>query len=412
MSLVFIGNFFKFITKKRKAILFALLFFVIVGIFTPQAASAGWGDMWDALTSLPLKIGLILLFVVIAVPVETLLFIFKMLADMSFAIFEYVLNQLIKDTQNTWAITSNNPNGMGPIFLATWDIVKGWANMLIVLGFIAIAVATILRFRDYEAKKLLKYLIPVALLVNFSVVFVGVMIDGSNIVIKSLVVGNEQERSIILAVNQASNNIANPLFTRAFSAAIYARNSDPSTPLGLAFSYAAVGSIFVIMYAAIAIVFFLLALIFIERYIMLAILFILSPLAFIFYVFPFSRDLFKTWWKHFIKWCFAGLAAAFFIRLSIQVIQSPLIINSFNTNHGDNVLAVMPKIIMHIIIVMGFLVAGYKFARKSSAAADMVLKGVKSAKNFAMGAAGVVAGVGLSAIRGATRLGGAALGSA
>ncbi|MDO8530298.1 MAG: hypothetical protein Q7S10_02745 [bacterium] len=356
-------------------VLFASLL-VVVGVFIPSAASANlFSDILYAIAYIPLRMIMLVILAMISIPVLFFTWVFRELAIQSFALFEYVLTQLIKDPQNTWAITKNS--GLGAVFLVSWDIVKNWANMLIVLGFIAIAVATILRFREYEAKKLLVPIIIVALLVNFSGVFIGLMIDGSNIAMRSLLVGGGQEKNIILAVNGAHNNVANPLFTRAWANATSISTIELSTVIAEGLKYAAAGTIFMIMYFAIACVFFLMALLLIQRFIMLAILFILSPLAFVFYVFPGApKKQFEVWWTHFIKWCFVGLIAAFFIKLSSQVIQSP--INDWSTNPGDNAISVLPRIMMQLIIAMGFLVAGYKLARKSSPIATMALDATKS----------------------------------
>jgi len=384
-------NFFNSILQQKRLLFFALLFFVVVGIFAPTMASAGWLDeLIDAVIYAPLRGVVMLAAVIIVMPAMALKWIFKMFADMSFGLFAYILSQLIEDPQNLWAITKNTPNGAGGVFLASWDVVKGWANMLIVLGLVGIAMATILRFRDYEAKKLLIPIIIVALLVNFSVVFVGVMIDGSNIVMRTLTVGNEQEQNIILAIDRAHRNIADPLYTRAMAAATNATSF--STPIAEALRYTATESVFIIMYLAIAIIFFLLSIVLIQRYVILAILFILSPLAFVFYVFPFSKNLFSKWWHLFIKWCFAGLAAAFFIGISVKILQTPFIGNNWSTNPGDNAIGALPRIILQLLIVLGFLVAGYKFAKKSAAAADLIMGGVKATAGVLSGAVLGVAG--------------------
>jgi len=55
------------------------------------------------------------------------------------------------------------------------------ANVVFVIAIIAIAFATILRWKEYEAKKLLSKLILATLLVNFSLLIAGVMLDASNV---------------------------------------------------------------------------------------------------------------------------------------------------------------------------------------------------------------------------------------
>lgn len=55
------------------------------------------------------------------------------------------------------------------------------ANIVFVVAVIMIAFATIIRWHEYEAKKLLSKLIITALLVNFSLLAAGLMLDASNV---------------------------------------------------------------------------------------------------------------------------------------------------------------------------------------------------------------------------------------
>src|SRR5581483_9356548 len=76
--------------------------------------------------------------------------------------------EIINNVNGKWSITRT------PIFLSGWVTTRNFANMLIVLAIIGIAVATILRFKEYEAKKLLLPIVVMALLINFSNVFCGI----------------------------------------------------------------------------------------------------------------------------------------------------------------------------------------------------------------------------------------------
>lgn len=387
-------NFFNSILQQKKPLFFAFLFLVVLGSLLPVIASAAPANegILAQLSNLPRRLTLTVGTFVIVAPALLVSYIFRMLADMSYVMLEYVIGQMIEDPQGIWAITRNNANGLGAVFVQSWHMVKSYANMLIVLGLIGIAVATILRFREWEAKRLLIPILVVALLVNFSGLFIGLTIDASNILMRSLTVGSEQEGNIITHINTARDNITLPLYVEAMET-IWT-SEDWATPFYKALGYAASEFIFSIIYVVIAATFFLLTLVFIQRYIMLAILFIISPVAFVLYVFPFSKELFSKWWHLFLKWCFAGLIAAFFLRLSVSVLSSP-VLNNWQTNQGDSILTVMPRIIMQLVIVLGFIVAGYKFAKKGAGpAANLVMGGAKGVAGFAIGG---IKGAGLAA---------------
>ncbi|MGB9726542.1 MAG: hypothetical protein ACPLXB_00315 [Minisyncoccia bacterium] len=61
-----------------------------------------------------------------------------------------------------------------------WKVMRDLANLGIILGFILMAVATILKIEKYSWEKILWRLVIVALLVNFSLVICGMLVDLSN----------------------------------------------------------------------------------------------------------------------------------------------------------------------------------------------------------------------------------------
>jgi len=61
-----------------------------------------------------------------------------------------------------------------------WGVMQGLANMFFILVLLWIALATIFDFEEYTAKNLLPKLIIMALLINFSLVITGIVVDFSN----------------------------------------------------------------------------------------------------------------------------------------------------------------------------------------------------------------------------------------
>ena len=179
-----------------------------------------------------------------------------------------------------------------------WKIVRNLVNMLIVLGFVIIGIATILGIQEYNAQKLLPALIAIALLINFTPVICGLMIDASNITMNHFLSGASLDRTFVETIGFQTAEILNP-------------ESQLSTTekLGYAFVYAGLN-------LTGTIVFGLFAILFAVRYIALWILVILSPLAFFCYIFPKARGVWSAWWTQFFQWCIIGIPAAFFIYLS------------------------------------------------------------------------------------------------
>lgn len=219
------------------------------------------------------------------------------IAGYSSGLLSYIMGKVLN---GEWRIVND------PVFLLGWVETRNLGNMLIVLAIIGIAVATILRFKEYEAKKLLLPMIVVALLINFSGVICGIIIDISNIAMQHLLrdlIQPNPEFSIILKLNSAQ-------------AAIVGRLSLLDN-LGAVTNKMGAIVQFIVIYIVLIITFWYLALILLARYVVLGILFIFSPLAFVFRVFPLpqARKLWNDWWENFIKWNFIGLGGVFCIWL-------------------------------------------------------------------------------------------------
>ena len=254
----------------------------------------------------------------------------------------------------------DKPITKNSILFAGWSTVRDFANMLIVLGFVIVGIATTLRIQEYQAKKLLLPLIMIALLINFSNIFCGILIDTSNIAVKSLagINPNGSQGMAIVETLVAADN----------AAAIEAgKDGDANAYLGSILWFCA-------FYLATAITFFVLSFIFIERYAILALLFILSPLAFTFWIFPASKKLWTEWWNHFLKWTFVGIQAMFFVWVATQMLGDPA---SATTSWTD------------LLVILVIMIVGVKIATKSSGMGASAIIGLAGGvAGLAMGAAG------------------------
>ncbi len=249
--------------------------------------------------------------------------------------------------------------------------------MFIVLGFIVVGIATTLRIQEYQAKKLLLHLILVALLINFSNVFVGIIVDASNIATKQfLKVGGGISDDIVKKIYDA--NVA--LGASKGGWKTIAKNINEYIMLSLPFS---------VMFLTVAVTFFYMAFIFIARQAVLAVLFILSPIAFFCWIFPQTKKIWSMWWENFVKWAFIGAMAGFFVYIAW------VMLSNMGTKTTDFVL----------ITICVFLFVGFKITTKSSGlGASAVIGLAGGALGFAMGA---VAKGGMGAL-GATGLKGLA----
>jgi ABC-type amino acid transport system permease subunit len=222
------------------------------------------------------------------------------------------------------------------------------ANLGFVLGIIVIAIATILRYEHYGVKRLLVKLIAAALLVNFSLVIGGSILNFadrmSSVFLTAFPGGGGTDTTQYGAVEGVLATV-NPFhnFAKSFGGAfspqralmnptlVFADKSSASaedfqrlqgagamgqsigqlfTPLiNLVF----VAAILIVMLITIATFFFMLLI----RYIYLGMLLILMPFAWLLWVFPLTEGIWKKWWDKFLKWTFFAPIALFFLWLVI-----------------------------------------------------------------------------------------------
>ena len=98
-----------------------------------------------------------------------------------------------------WEIT--NPNWIdlnGIMVKHGWDLTRGLANMFLLLIFLIVAFGFILRIESLESQKALPRLIIVALLLNFSKLFVGMLVDIATIANNTIMYGHEKFLSTVM----------------------------------------------------------------------------------------------------------------------------------------------------------------------------------------------------------------------
>ena len=199
-----------------------------------------------------------------------------------------------------------------PVVTLGWGIMRDLANIILVIALIFIALGIILGIEEYQAKKTLPVLIIIALLINFTPVICGWIIDFFNTLMRW-----------ILGVGGI-----HPSFTeKVFAGYQGITAKDPLERLIASLTY-------VIFGFGGAIIYFLYGLIFIGRYIILWVLVIFSPIAFVSRVFFPSQRLqalfpsflhWNEWWDEFIRWNIIGIFAGFFIFLANGLMENIIV---------------------------------------------------------------------------------------
>ena len=250
-----------------------------------------------------------------------------------------------------------------------WGITRDFANLFFIVILVIIGLTTALRIRDYEWQKTLPRLILIALLINFTPVLLGLIIDATNIFMNFFVEGIAKE---VFFVSQAQLYLSNVFDIT--------QKTD--------WVEAIITPIFFIGFNFIAGVMYLLfAVIFIFRYIALWALIILSPIAFICYVLPGTKQLFSMWWKQFIQWCLIGVFATFFLYLAdsllVMVISDPGFIGEGQREGWGIINSLMPFSVVIGFLFIGFFVSVSFAPAGTNALFSFAQKQIKSGVSFA-----------------------------
>lgn len=280
-------NFFLANTHKNKVRVF-LLFFVILGLILPfSCVQAGW--------IADLAINIVTGFYGLSLQ------IFVIISNIIFGIAALLLGWVLSPSFIGVKFTDN------PFVNIGWTLTRDLANMGFIIVLVAIGLGTALRIGEYTAKKTIPWLIIIALLINFTPVICGLIIDATNIIMNFFI----GEMTGLKAFKHVFEMQGAALLA-FFKGLVFLKPGAGNELIIRSITLVALN-------VGAAIVFLLFAVLFVARYIALWLLVILSPLAFFCYILPATRSVFKTWWHQFIQWTVIGVVAGFFLYLAEQM---------------------------------------------------------------------------------------------
>ena len=209
--------------------------------------------------------------------------------------------------------------GTPPFVELGWQFTRNLVNALFILILVFIGLATILRIQSYQLQRTLPSLLIIALLVNFSGVFVGLIVDMGNLI----------SNFFLSAVGQFSFQTFGNILTTG-------QTAIKELDFWQSITYAFVMAIF---YMVAALIFFVVFLLFFVRTVVLWTLTILAPLAFAAFVLPATKKYWSQWLGQLIQWSIIGIPIGFFLYLSNTVLQLP---NDLPGNLSGNLLGSDP----------------------------------------------------------------------
>ncbi|OGD29764.1 hypothetical protein A2833_01775 [Candidatus Azambacteria bacterium RIFCSPHIGHO2_01_FULL_44_55] len=287
----------------------------------------------------------------------------------------YVINYILGAFQFTKA----------PIVTLGWGITRDLANMLFILALIIIAISTILRVKAFPAQQMLWRVIIAALLVNFSLVIGGIIIDFTQTVTQYF---------IKAATGDGVFDFASRLASSMKLTAFYAPGTGPISMLDpvKALALSTFGNLFKLIALIIAVfVFGATAIFLVLRVAWLWLYLLAAPLVWALWAFPGQSKWFGDWWSGFLKWAFFApvYAVSIFLALSMATkggfsivnnIPSSSVPQAFN-QQAAYVSASAPQVILQFIVMTILFIAPLIIAQKIG------ITGAKAARGATEGVA-------------------------
>ena len=245
-----------------------------------------------------------------------------------------------------------------------WAAIRDVANIFFIIALLYIAIKTILSLNVTNNKKMIGTIIIVALLINFSLFFSRVIIDGSNILAKvfynNITTKDEAPGTTVSGTGEKPISIGliskfNP--QKLVTAEVY--KGDGGIAL---FIFITILATFIVLYAAY--IFFSVGLLFVSRVVMLWISMIFAPIAFSSYTLPFEIPGLghKDWWKELLQNAF--LAPIFIFMLYIIVMFTTFLSEIVKFPEGADFMQKVMSVVIPFAILTVLLMKSKEMAIK------------------------------------------------
>ncbi len=277
------------------------------------------------------------------------------------------LNVVLHYTVTDLATTINNITAIN----IAWSVIRDLANITFIFILLYMAIGTILGIESINWKKTIRNVIIAAILINFSLFFTKIIIDGSNIVAAFFY--ERIDPDIGSTLNQGlSNSYMQPLGLPSLYSV--SNGTNLLTSLGGSF-----GSIFVvsiggfIFFLITAFVFFAASIMFIVRFVVFIFLLIFSPVMVLGSALPKIGDISRKWWKTLIDNAIFAPLFMIITYVILVVINDPGFIGlrqsgaTFSEVLGDGVTEPSAiGLILNFIIIIAFAIGSLIIAKQFS----------------------------------------------
>ena len=284
-----------------------------------------------------------------------------------------------------------------------WSVLRNFMNLALVLILVFIAIATILGIKKYRWQETLWKLVIVALLINFSLIIPGIILDTSHFItytflnlarIDDLDIADSMMKGLASEELARAGKYQLPMIDNIIATydSSTKETSVEATGWGLGIGKSLIVAILLLLigiFVVIALVAIFFTMIF--RAFMIIALLCVAPIAFAAWILPDTEKYWKMWWQQFIKWCTYPILFALMLYIGIYIMTG-IKLGTAGLAKEDIKIGLITTVVQMILFSM-FLVGGLIFSiQGGGAVAQFVMKQGSKVRAF----------VGYKALKGVT----------
>ena len=260
----------------------------------------------------------------------------------------------------------------------TWRILRDIGNIMLIFGFLAIGITTVLNVDWYgDRKKMLPMMLVAAVFLNFSLFFAEAIIDGGNLFATQFYTqingGQPAGAKNFDLASVGNDGISNKIMSQLGLQTMYGEVRTKPELLKGASSWI-VGFMGILLFIVTAFVMFSLAFVLIARFIFLIFLIILAPVGFAGLAVPQLAGKAKQWWDSLFQQTLTAPVLLLMLYVALAVITDARFLTGLGGSSaswtgfvdGKN-LTGFGSMILSFIVAMGLLIAVTVAAKKLSA---------------------------------------------
>ncbi len=268
---------------------------------------------------------------------------------------------------------------------AAWTVLRDFGNIILIFGFLAMGIATILDVEWYGfSKKMIPMLLVSAIFLNFSLFISQAVVDVGNLfatqfytAIKGNTLSGVSSGNDFLGKNgQLANESISTALMNQLGLQTFYGDTGVNTAIFKGTNQYLIGFMGIIIFMIAAFVFFSLAFILIARFVALIFLIIVAPIGFAGLAVPKLSGLANRWWGALFQQTMVAPALLLLLYVALKVITDSNFLTGFGsgtngawtswTNSPDS-LGSLAGAMLSFFIAMGLLLAVMYFAKQMSA---------------------------------------------